>query len=147
MLRRNGTANNKGYLLGAMLGSTNSNSACTVPRESKCEHATPLVPLEQSAIETIMVKGGYSPMLIGDRKSPLMRSLQGISEIGRVLSTTCNSATGKPMLKTEKLRTVSLLNHPALVFAVRRLVIDLPTQDTTPMQNEEYPAREIKRYS
>ena len=118
MLRRNGTANNKGYLLGALLGSTNSNNACTIPLESsKCEHATPLVPLEQSAIETIMVKGGYSPMLIGDRKSPLMRSLQGISEIGRVLSTTCNSATGKPMLKTEKLRTVSLLNHPAVVSA------------------------------
>ena len=28
MLRRNGTANNKSYLLGAMLGSTNSNYAC-----------------------------------------------------------------------------------------------------------------------
>ena len=53
MLRRNGTANNKSYLLGAMLGSTNSNYACAVPREMKCEHATPLVPLEQSAIETI----------------------------------------------------------------------------------------------
>ena len=39
------------YLLGAMLGSTNSNNACAVPRETKCEHATPLVPLEQSAIE------------------------------------------------------------------------------------------------
>ena len=77
MLKRNGTANNRGYLLGAMLWSTNSNNACAVPRESKCEHATPLVPLEQSAIETIMVKGGYSPMLIGDRKSPVMRSLQG----------------------------------------------------------------------
>ena len=77
MLRRNSTANNKSYLLGAMLVSTNSNYACAVPRETKCEHATPLVPLEQSAIETIMVKGGYSPMLIGDRKSPVMRSLQG----------------------------------------------------------------------
>ena len=52
MLRRNGTANNKGYLLGAMLGCTNSNNARAVPRESKCEHATPLVPLEQSANET-----------------------------------------------------------------------------------------------
>ena len=77
MLRRNGTANNKSYLLGAMLGNTNSNYACAVPREMKCEHATPLVPLEQSAIKTIMVKGGYSLMLIGDRKSPLMRTLQG----------------------------------------------------------------------
>ena len=77
MLRRNGTANNKSYLLGAMLGSTNSNYACAVPRETKCEHATPLVPLEQSAIETTMAKGGYSPKLIGDRKSPVMRSLQG----------------------------------------------------------------------
>ena len=142
MLRRNGTANNKGCLLGAMLGSTNSNNACAVPCETKCEYATPLVPLEQSAIETIMMKGGYSPMLIGDQQSPLMRSLQGISEIGRVLSTTCNSATDKPMLKTEKPRTVSLLNHPALVSAVRQPVIDLPTQDTTPMKNEEY--QEIK---
>ena len=52
MLRRNSTANNKSYLLGAMLGSTNSNNACTVPLETKCEHATPLVPLEQSAIKT-----------------------------------------------------------------------------------------------
>ena len=147
MLRRNGTANNKGYLLGALLGSTNSNNACTIPRESKCEHATPLVPLEQSAIETIIVKGGYSPMLIGDRKSPLMRSLQGISEIGRVLSTTCNSATGKPMLKTEKLRTVSLLNHPALVSVVRRLVIDLPTQDTRHPCRMKNTRQEIKRYS
>ena len=77
MLRRNGTANNKGYLLGAMLGSTNSTNACAVPRETKCEHATPLVLLEQSAIETIIVKGGYSPMLISYRQSPLMRSLQG----------------------------------------------------------------------
>ena len=77
MLRRNGTANNKGYLLGSMLWSTNSNNACTVPRETKCKHTTPLVLLEQSAIETIMVKGGYLPMLIGDRQSPLMRSLQG----------------------------------------------------------------------
>ena len=34
-------------------GSTNSNNACTVPCETKCEHATPLVPLEQSAIKTI----------------------------------------------------------------------------------------------
>ena len=76
MLRRNGTANNKSYLLGAMLGNTNSNYACAVPRETKCEHTTPPVPLEQSAIETIMVKGGYSPKLIGDRKSPVMRSLQ-----------------------------------------------------------------------
>ena len=77
MLRRNGTANNKSYLLGAMLGSTNLNYACAVPRETKCEHATPLVLLEQSAIETIMVKGGHSPMLIGDRKSPVIQSLQG----------------------------------------------------------------------
>ena len=77
MLRQNGTANNKSYLLSAMLGSTNSNYACAVPRETKCEHATPLVLLEQSAIETIMVKGGYLPMLIGERKSPVMRSLQG----------------------------------------------------------------------
>ena len=53
MLRRNGTANNKSYLLGAMLGSTKSNYACSVPRETKCEHATPLVPLEHSATETI----------------------------------------------------------------------------------------------
>ena len=53
MLRRNGTANNKGYLLGAMLGSTNLNNACAVPRETKCEHAIPLVLLEQSTIETI----------------------------------------------------------------------------------------------
>ena len=80
LLRRNGTANNKGYLLGAMLGSTNSNNACAVPRKTKCEHATPLVPLEQSAIS-----------------------------------------------------------------AVRRLVIDLPTQNTTPMKNEEY--QEIERNS
>ena len=77
MLRRNGTANNKSYLLGAMLGSTNSNYACTVPRETKCEHATPLVLLEQSAIKTIMAKGSYSPILIGDGESPVMRSLQG----------------------------------------------------------------------
>ena len=77
MLRQNGAANNKSYLLGAMLGSTNSNYACAVPRETKCEHVTPLVPLEQSAIKTIMVKGGYSPMLIGDWKSPVMRSFQG----------------------------------------------------------------------
>ena len=84
-------------------------------------------------------------MLIGDQQSPLMRSLQGISEIGWVLSTTCNSATDKPMLKTEKPRTVSLLNHPALVSPVRQPVIDLPTQDTTPMKNEEY--QEIKQYS
>ena len=147
MLRQNGTANNKGYLLGAMLGITNSNNACAVPRETKCEHATPLVSLEQSAIKTIMVKGGYMPMLIGDRQSPLMRSLQGSSEIGcrRVLSTTCNSPTDKPMPKTEEPRTVSLLNHPALVSTVRRLVIDLPTQDTTPMKNEEYQG--IERYS
>ena len=53
MLRRNSTANSKGYLLGAMLGSTNSNDACAVPHETKCEHTTPLVPLEQSAIETM----------------------------------------------------------------------------------------------
>ena len=77
MLRQNGTANNKSHLLGAMLGSTNSNYTCAVPRETKCEHATPLVSLEQSAIKTIMVKGGYSLMQIADRKSPLMRSLQG----------------------------------------------------------------------
>ena len=49
----NGTSNNKSYLLGAMLVSTNLNYACAVPRETKCEHATPLVPLEQSAMETI----------------------------------------------------------------------------------------------
>ena len=79
MLRQNGTVNNKSYLLGAMLGSTNSNYARAVTRETKCEHATQLVPLEQSAIETIptLWNGGYSPMLIGDRKSPVMRSLQG----------------------------------------------------------------------
>ena len=53
MLRRNSTANSKGYLLGAMLGSTNSNNAYTVPCETKCEHATPLVLLERSAIKTI----------------------------------------------------------------------------------------------
>ena len=128
-----------------MLGSTNSNNECAVPCKTKCEHATPLVPLEQSAIETIMVKGGYTPMLIGNRQSPLMRSLQGSSEIGRVLSTTCNSPTDKPMPKTEELLTVSLLNHPALVSAVRRLVVDLPTQDTTPLKNEEYQG--IERYS
>ena len=145
MLRRNGTTNNKGYLLGAMLGSTNSNNACAVPSEGKCEHATPLVPLEQSAIETIMVKGGYTPMLIDDRQSPLMQSLQGSSGIGRVLSTTCKSVTDKPMLKTEKRCTVSLLNHPVLLSAVRWLVVDLPTQDITPMKNEDY--QEIKRYS
>ena len=52
-MRQNGTANNKSYQLGAMLGITNSNNACAVPRETKCEHATPLVPVEQSAIETI----------------------------------------------------------------------------------------------
>ena len=40
-----------------MLGGTNSNNACAVPRETKCEHATPLVPLEQSAIETIPTYG------------------------------------------------------------------------------------------
>ena len=76
-MRQNGTANNKSYLLGAMLGTTNSNNACAVPRETKCEHATPLVSLEQSAIETIVVKGGYSPTLIVDWQSPLMRSLEG----------------------------------------------------------------------
>ena len=76
MLRQNGTANNKSYLLGTMLGSTNLNNTCVIPHETKCEHTTPLVPLEQSAIETIMVKGGYSPMLIGDRQSPLMQNLQ-----------------------------------------------------------------------
>ena len=75
MLRRHGTANNKTFLLGAMLGNTNSNNVCAVPREMKCEHATPLVLLEQSAIETIVVKGGYSPMLIVDRQSPLIQSL------------------------------------------------------------------------
>ena len=128
-----------------MLGSTNSNNACAVPRETKCEHATPLVPLEQSAIEIIMVKGGYTPMLIGDRQSPLMRSLQGSSEVSRVLSTTCNSPTDKPMPKTEEPLTVLLLNHPALVSAVRRLVVDLPSQDTTPMKNEKY--QEMERYS
>ena len=105
MLRQNGTANNKGYLLGAMLGSTNSNNAYAVPRETKCEHATPLAPLEQSAIKTIMVKGGYTPLLIGDGQSPLMRSLQGSSEICRVLSTTCNSPTDKPIPKTEEPRS------------------------------------------
>ena len=84
-------------------------------------------------------------MLIGDRQFPLMRSLQGSGEIGWVLSATCNSATDKPMLKTEKPHTVSLLNHPTLVSAVWRPVIDLPTQDTTPMKNEEY--QEIKQYS
>ena len=36
-----------------MLGRTNSSNACIVPREAKCEHTTPPVPLEQSAIETI----------------------------------------------------------------------------------------------
>ena len=50
MLRRNG----KGYLLGAMLGGTSSNNACSVPREMKCKHATPLVLLDQSAIENII---------------------------------------------------------------------------------------------
>ena len=134
MLRQNGTANNKGYLLGAMLGSTNLNNACAVPHEMKCEHATPLVPLEQSAIETIMVKVDYSPVVINNQQSPLMQSLQGISKIGRVLSTTCNSAIDKPMVKTEKPCTVSLLNHPALVSTVRWSV---PTQDTTPMKNKE----------
>ena len=40
------------------------------------------------------------------------------------------------MLKIEKtVRTVSLLNNPALVSAVRQPAIDLPTQDTTPMKN------------
>ena len=53
MLRRNSTANIKGYLLGAMLGSTNSSNACAVPREAKCEHTTPPVPPEQPAIKTI----------------------------------------------------------------------------------------------
>ena len=59
MLRQNGTANNKSYLLDAMLGSTNSNYACAVPRETKCEHATLLVPLEQSAIETIQILSDF----------------------------------------------------------------------------------------
>ena len=54
MLRQNGTANSKGYLLGTMLGDTNSNNACAVPHEMKCEHATPLVLLDQSATENII---------------------------------------------------------------------------------------------
>ena len=32
---------------------TNLNNACAVPREMKCEHAMPLVLLDQSAIENI----------------------------------------------------------------------------------------------
>ena len=51
MLRQNG----KGYLLSAMLGGTSSSNACSVPREMKCEHATPLVLLDQSAIESIEI--------------------------------------------------------------------------------------------
>ena len=126
MLRWNGTASNKGYLLDAMLGSTNSNNTCAVPHEMKCEHATPLEPQEQSAIKTIKVKGGYTPMLIGDRQSPLMRSLQGSNKIGRMLSATCNSPTDEPIPKTEEPRTVLLLNHLALISTFRWLVIDLP---------------------
>ena len=37
-----------------MLGGTNLNNACAVPRETKCEHAMPLVLLDQSAIENII---------------------------------------------------------------------------------------------
>ena len=33
---------------------TNLNNACAVPCEMKCEHATPLVLLDQSAIENII---------------------------------------------------------------------------------------------
>ena len=48
------------------------------------------------------------------------------------------------MLKIEKtVRTVSLLNNPALVSTVRQPAIDLPTRHHT---HEEYQA-EIKRYS
>ena len=54
MLKQNGKANSKSYQLGAMLGGINLNNACTVPRETKCEHATPLVLLEQSAIKNII---------------------------------------------------------------------------------------------
>ena len=79
------------------------------------------------------------------RSAVLFKVFSEISEIGLVLSTTCNSATNKPVLKTEKLCTVSLLNHPALISAVWQPAIDLPTQDTTPMKNEKY--QEIKRYS
>ena len=55
MLRQNGTANSKGYHLGAMLGGTNVNNACAIPHEMKCKHTMPLVLPDQSAIEIIEI--------------------------------------------------------------------------------------------
>ena len=55
MLQRSGTANNKGYLLGAMLGGTNSNNTCAVSHETKFKHTMPLVLLDQSTIKIIEI--------------------------------------------------------------------------------------------
>ena len=76
-------------------------------------------------------------MLIFDRQSPLLRSLQGnqLNRLGAFYNLQfCDQQTCS---QDRKPHTVSLPNHPALVSAVGRPAIDLPSQDTTPTKNEE----------
>ena len=91
----------------------------------------------QAEKEIPIVKRGYLPMLIFDRQSPLLRSLQGnqVNWPGAFYNLQfCDQQTGS---QDRKPCTVSLLNHLALVSAVGRPAINLPNQDSTPTKNEE----------
>ena len=92
----------------------------------------------QAEKEIPIVKGGYLPMLIFNWQSPLLRSLQGnqLNRPGAFYNLQfCDQQTCS---QDRQPRTASLLNHLALVSAVRRPAIDLPSQDTIPTNNEEY---------
>ena len=103
----------------------------------------------QAEKEISIVKVGYLPILIFDRQSPLLRSLQGnqwnrpgaFYNLQFCDQQTCSQDTilrPTNLFSRQKTPHSSLLNHPALVFAVRRPAIDLPSHDTTLAKNEEY---------
>ena len=92
----------------------------------------------QAEKEISIVKGDYLPMLMFNRKSPLLQSLQGNQQNRPGAFYNLQFCDQQTCSQDRKPRTVSLLNHPALVSAVGRPAIDLPSQDTTPTKNEEH---------
>ena len=125
-------------IIEATLKCTNKNSAWAVP------HGQWITAAHKQRRKFTWWKEAICPCWWATGSLHFCEVFREISETGWVLSTTCNSATDKPVLKTENPTHVQFHYSPSSCLCCQP-AIDLPSQDTTPMKNAEY--QEIKQYS
>ena len=95
-----------------MLECTNKNSACAVPRGQWITAA------HKQRRKFPWWNEAIYPCWSATGSLHFCKVFREISETGLVPSTTCNSATDKPALKTKSpTQFLSLLNHSALIYA------------------------------